>query len=94
MYEQLTLPIIDTKDKTTIVYKDYASPCGGCICEQCVNNVDCINVKSGEQKEACFNCDDCYHYNRYGKCNKKYNCDNYCITNYGAIHKRKQLKVI
>lgn len=41
------------------VRKQYAFPCGGCVCSHCANNVETPDTCTGEMKEPCFTCDYC-----------------------------------
>lgn len=95
MYKQLSF--LDEQQEPTEskeTYKNYACPCGGCVCNTCVNNVDCTTVKKGEQKEPCFNCDECFYFWGTGKVNKKYECAKYIITEQSAKDTRNSFKVI
>ena len=97
-YEQMTLPGVfeerteQQHEKESI--KNYASPCGGCLCDKCANNVECLKVEMGEQKEPCFNCDYCVNYDGKGKYNKKYNCDKFIITEHETKKVRERFKII
>ena len=51
------------------VRKQYAFPCGGCVCSHCANNVETPDTCTGEMKEPCFTCDYCKHYD--GKRNRQ-----------------------
>lgn len=35
------------------VRKQYAFPCGGCVCSHCANNVETPDTCTGEMKEPC-----------------------------------------
>ena len=72
----------------------YACPCGGCICEHCSNNVDCMDKCVGEANFGCFNCDDCYYYSGKGADNWKSACDKYKVTNQYAERVRKKFKIV
>lgn len=85
---------IDRKDDSKVDKSEYASPCGGCICEHCSNNVDCIDKCVGEANFGCFNCDDCYYYSGKGTDNWKYACNNYKVTNQYAERVRKKFKMV
>jgi hypothetical protein len=62
-YEQITISDFCKEEKVK-ERKDYASPCGGCPCTHCANNVDCADCDSSKEADfACFNCDDCINYN-------------------------------
>lgn len=95
-YEQLTLPGIFEEKRQQLQEENinYAFPCGGCLCCKCANNVENLNVKTGEQKEACFNCDYCRYYNGEGKNNKKFNCKKFIITDYQAEKERRKFKIV
>lgn len=95
-YEQLTLPgMFEEKGQQLREDKiNYIFPCGGCLCNKCVNNVENINVKTGEQKEACFNCDYCRYYDGEGENNKKFTCEEFEITDYEAEKTRRKIKVV
>lgn len=96
-YEQLTLPGVfeeieqQPREKEII---NYAFPCGGCLCDKCANNVECLKVEMGEQIEPCFNCDYCAYYDGKGSYNKKYKCEKFIITEHEARKARGKLKVI
>lgn len=97
MYEQLSfLNELNIKqDKEEHRKTIYASPCGGCLCGTCANNVDCSHsIPSKEMNEPCFNCDDCYYYNGNGKRNKSYNCDMYKVTEHQVNKIRGGFKVV
>ena len=72
----------------------YATPCGGCVCNHCANNVDCMEAVTGEAKFACFNCDDCFNYSGYGRDNWKPECKHYKVTDKRAKDMRKRLKIV
>lgn len=50
--------------------------------------------KKGEQIEPCFNCDECYHYNGYGRENKKYDCKKYVIAKFEVRKNRARFKIL
>lgn len=72
----------------------YATSCGGCICNHCANSVDCIDNVTGEAEFSCFNCDECFGFNGYGKDNWKPNCNQYKISNAYARYRRKQIRIV
>lgn len=72
----------------------YATPCGGCICNHCANNVDCMDRVKNEMDFPCLNCDECLNYNGYGKDNWKPECNQYKITNVHVLHRRRQIKLV
>lgn len=76
--------------------KNYVCPCGGCLCNQCANDVNNIRSKPEEMDEPCFNCEDCREYD--GDCKKKYNhkesCENFKITEYHAKRNRAKIKLL
>lgn len=99
MYEQMSFlkefGIEDQEEKQVQIHKNYANHCGGCLCEQCANNVDCFySIPSKEMQEPCFNCDDCYYYNGKGDRNKKHECKDFIITEYAAMRNRETFKII
>ena len=60
MNHQITLEELELIPKQTFIDRSiYATPCGGCVCNHCANNVDCMEAVMGEDKFACFNCDEC-----------------------------------
>ena len=73
----------------------YATPCGGCICSHCANNVDCMDTVKIEMDFPCFNCDECLNFNGdRGTDNWKPKCRDYIITDHYAKIIRKNFKVI
>ena len=72
----------------------YATPCGGCVCGHCANNVDCADHAFGEAEFGCFNCDECYNYSGRGMDNWKSQCDSFKITNIYAKQCRKCFKMM
>lgn len=68
----------------------YATPCGGCICDHCSNNVDCMDKCIGEMDFPCFNCDDCHCYSGKGTDNWKSVCSSYKVTEEYAECVRKR----
>ena len=95
-YEQLTLPSVFEEKRQQLQGENinYAVPCGGCLCCKCTNNVENPNVKIGEQKEACFNCDYCRYFDGQGKNNKKFDCEKYLITDYAAEKERRRFRIV
>lgn len=43
---------------------DSVMQCANCLCKRCVNNVEELwnKVRPEEQREPCFNCDECRYY--------------------------------
>ena len=78
--------------------KGPVSLCANCLCEYCVNNVEQSRDKviQGEMLEPCFNCDECRIYS--GDCRlrsqKKEECTNFVMSDYGARRNRKRIKLI
>lgn len=74
----------------------YATPCGGCVCNHCANNVDCMDNVVGEADFPCFNCDECLNFNgeRGRTDNWKPNCNCYKISNAYVQRRRKQFKIV
>ena len=72
--------------------------CVNCLCEYCVNNVEQPpgRVKPGEMQEPCFNCDGCKRYSGdfWLRNQKKEECGNFVISDYGARRNRTRLKLI
>lgn len=83
------------RQKEIEVQKSYASPCGGCVCNQCANDVN-GRYKPGEMVEPCFNCEKCRNYD--GNSMKKYNykteCSSFKITEHHASQNRRKIKLI
>lgn len=77
---------------------DPAAQCANCLCERCVNNVEDVwsKVRPEEQKEPCFNCDECWHYtgNRNHKSQRTEDCVKFEISDHAAASSRKKFKVI
>ena len=81
------------QDKTT--WKDYAFPCGGCICNHCANSVECFDKCTGEADFGCFVCDECRWCD--GKellDNWRDSCSQFKVTNAHAERLRKTFKVV
>ncbi len=74
--------------------KQYAFPCGGCICNHCVNSVECWDDCTGEMVFACFTCDECVHYDGNGRSQKREKCGNYKVTNKYAEYLRKRIRMV
>ena len=78
--------------------KDPVFLCANCLCEYCVNNAEQSRdkVKQGEMLEPCFNCDECRIYD--GDCRlrnqRKEECMNFVMSDYGARRNRRKFKVI
>ena len=78
--------------------KDPVFPCANCLCEYCVNNAEqsLEKVKQGEMQEPCFNCDGCRVYS--GDCmlknQRKEDCANFVMSEYGAQRNRKRIRII
>lgn len=74
-----------------------ASQCVNCLCERCANNVEEVwhKVKPEEQKEPCFNCDECSLYTGEYKhgVQRKEGCNGFVMSDYAAELKRKKFKV-
>lgn len=72
--------------------------CTNCLCERCVNNVEELwnKVRPEEQREPCFNCDECWYYtgNRNHKSQRMENCEKFEISDYAAASGRKKFKVV
>lgn len=72
--------------------------CANCLCERCVNNVENLwsKIRPEEQIISCFNCDECCYYT--GGCNyklqKKEDCEDFVISDYAAVSRRKKIKVL
>lgn len=71
--------------------------CVNCLCERCTNNVEELwsKVRPEEQREPCFNCDECRYYT--GENNHKSrrieDCGKFEISDYAAVSQRKKFKV-
>ena len=78
--------------------KDPLIPCANCLCQYCVNNVEEIwdKVRPEEMQEPCFNCDECRVYSgeRMLKNQRKEECENFTISDYGAGRNRKMMRLI
>lgn len=74
--------------------KQYAFPCGGCICNHCANSVECWDNCTGEMAFPCFTCDECVHYGVLGRSQKRTECRNYKITNKYAEYLRKRIRTV
>lgn len=76
------------------VRKQYAFPCGGCVCSHCANNVETPDTCTGEMKEPCFTCDYCKHYDGKGTDRRLQDCDKYIVTDEHARRLRRHIKII
>lgn len=76
------------------VRKQYAFPCGGCVCSHCANNVETPDTCTGEMKEPCFTCDYCKHYDGKGTDRRLQDCDKYIVTGEHARRLRRHMKII
>ena len=76
------------------VRKQYAFPCGGCVCNHCANNVETPDTCTGEMKEPCFTCDCCKYYDGTGTDRRLRNCDKYIVTDEHARRLRSHMKII
>ena len=76
------------------VRKQYAFPCGGCVCSHCANNVETPDTCTGEMKEPCFTCDYCKHYDGKGTDRRLQDCDKYIVTDEHARRLRRHMKII
>lgn len=73
--------------------KQYAFPCAGCICNHCANNVETIDLCTGEGDEPCFTCDCCKYFDGIGKDRRLQDCDKYIVTDEHAKRLRRQMKM-
>ena len=75
---------------------EYASPCGGCICNHCTNNLYSVDKTAGEAKIFCDACECCRWYDgdTRSKDMWKQKCKNYIVTNQHAEYLRKRIKVV
>lgn len=73
---------------------NYASPCGGCICDHCANSAECVDNCTGEMEFNCFTCDECKWYDGKGTDNQRAECRDYKITEVYAKAKRKKFKAL
>lgn len=98
MNYQITLEELGLIPKSRKEYiepkKQYASPCGGCICNHCANSVECWDQCTGEMAFPCFVCDECIFYNGHGRDNRIDRCRDYRITNkYAEYLRAKKIRV-
>lgn len=72
--------------------------CANCLCERCANNVEEVwrKVRPEEQREPCFNCDECWYYtgNSVHKNQSKEGCAKFVISDYAAKLRRKKIKKV
>ena len=72
--------------------------CANCLCEHCVNNVEELwnKVRPEEQKNPCFNCDECWHYTGQSihRSRRIEDCGEFEISDYAAASRRKKFKVV
>ena len=78
------------------VRKQYAFPCGGCICNHCANNLYSEDKTAGEAKIFCDACEWCRWYDGDTKNPDKWKqeCDEYIITEEQAKRNRKKFKIV
>ena len=111
MYKQMDIfdfierpPEPDCQEDKTLLERifvkihDPVIQCANCLCERCVNNVEELwsKVKPEEQKEPCFNCDECRHYTGSSRhrSQRKEDCEKFCISEHAAASRRKKIKII
>ncbi len=100
MSHQITLEELGSIPKQENGYtepqKQYASPCGGCICDHCANSVECWDDCAGEMGFPCFTCDECVHYDGHGngRSQKMTECRDYKVTNKYAEYLRKRIRYV
>ena len=72
--------------------RDPVIKCANCLCQYCANNAEGV-IKPGEMPEPCFNCDECSAYdgNRRKQNQRKEECVEFVISDYGAKHNRKRI---
>lgn len=72
--------------------------CANCLCGRCVNNVEELwsTVRPEEQREPCFNCDECWNYtgNSNHKSQRIEDCEKFEISDYAAAIRRKKFIVV
>lgn len=94
MNHQITLEELGIIPKTEKKYvkpqKQYAFPCGGCICNHCANSVECWDDCTGEMEVPCFICDECINFDGHGRRQNRTECGRYKITNKYAEYLRKK----
>lgn len=91
MYHQMTLEEIGLIPKS----KDYAFPCGGCVCNHCANSVECFDDCTSEADFGCFACDECRRYDEKGIVdNYRDICKQYKVTNAYADRMRRTFKTV
>jgi hypothetical protein len=73
---------------------NYAFPCGGCLCNHCANNVECMDQCAGEADCFCYICDECKFYDGKGKNMLKTECSRYKETDQRARYMRSKFKVV
>lgn len=96
MNHQITLEELGFIPKSEKKYvkprKNYANPCGGCICNHCANCAECWDDCTGEMEFPCFICNECIHYDGHGTNQDRTECKNYKATNKYAEHLRKRIR--
>lgn len=103
MHEQLTLFDL-VKERTLFeqIFTPVKNPmvrCVNCLCQYCTHNAEEVHhtVKQEEAaEEPCFICDECWEFTGEAKdqvC-QKMDCENFVISNYGAIRNRKRIKLL
>ena len=97
MNHQITLEELWLIPKSQVEHvepkKQYAFPCGGCICNHCANSVECMDDCTGEMEVPCFTCDECINYDGHGRRQNRTECGRYKITNKHAEYLRKKFRV-
>lgn len=77
------------------IRKDYAFPCGGCICNHCANSVGCFERCIGEADFECFTCDECRWIDGKGTIdNRRTSCGSYKVTDAYAKRTRRKFKAV
>ncbi len=78
--------------------RDPVTQCANCLCKHCANNVEELysKVRPEEQREPCFNCDECWYYtgDTRHRSRRKEDCVRFVLSNYSAEKRRKKIKVV
>lgn len=77
---------------------DYASPCGGCVCNICVKSAYPIYKHTEEERQLsdCYHCEDCWNYGHEVGTKRTYidNCEEFVLMDAAAVARRRKFKVV
>lgn len=77
---------------------DYASCCGGCLCNICVKSAYPIYKHTEEERQLsdCYHCEDCWNYGHEPGTKLTYTekCEGFVLMDAAAVARRRKFKVI